>query len=159
MLVVILMCVSALTGCTTTDKPPYTPPLGGNGTIQAADENSVLAGFPLYPGATRLSNPVDFDWKNIKTAYAVPNSYWEYYLIPAAYLDAAGFYRFESLRPPFANSEIYWKETDKGILGAYYQKDAKEVYSRIWFIPHPNNTQESYLIIMRNNDIGGCSIF
>jgi len=33
------------------------------------------------------------------------------------------------------------------------------VYSRIWFIPHPDNDQQSYLITMRNNDISGCGIF
>jgi len=158
LLAVALLCVFALVGCQT-GGAGNSPTQGSQSTAQAADANSVLAGFPLFPQMKELADPVPFEWKNLSTAYAVPDSYWAYYLVPAPFLEVAAFYRAEAISSPFVNSEIYWKETAGGVLSAYFQKDADTVYSRIWFIPHPGNDQESYLIIMRNNDIGGCSIF
>jgi len=159
LLALVLTCVFAFSGCQTDEATEDNPPLSGQGTIQAGGLDSVMVGFPLFPTMTELKSPVEFEWKNLSTAYAVPDSYWAYYLVSAPFLEVAAFYRTEAINPPFINNEIYWKETDKGVLSAYFQKGADTVYSRIWFIPHPTNDQQSYLIIMRNNDIGGCSIF
>jgi len=146
-LILVFTCTYALVGCKK------------EGASQGGNTEDVLVGFPMYPGMTELTDRVEFEWKNLDSAYTVPDSYWAYYSVPAGFTEAAAFYRVECLKPPHANKELYWKETAKGVLSAYYQEGAKYVYSRIWFIPHPQNDSESYLIVMRNNDIGGCSIF
>ena len=146
-LILAFTCTCALTGCK------------NENTSQSGNNEDILLGFPIYPGMTELPDRVEFEWKNLDSAYTVPDSYWAYYSVPADFTEAAAFYRVECLKSPHANKELYWKETTKGVLSAYYQEGARYVYSRIWFIPHPQNNNESYLIVMRNNDIGGCSIF
>jgi len=146
-LILAFTCTYALAGCKK------------ESASQSGNDQDVLVGFPLYPGMTKLTDRVEFKWKNLDSAYTVPDSYWAYYSVPANFMEVAAFYRIECLKPPHSNKELYWKETAKGVLSAYYQEGAKYVYSRIWFIPHPLNDSQSYLIVMRNNDIGGCSIF
>ena len=147
LLILTLVCAGAFVACS-----PAATSSGGQ-------SDDPLTGFPEYPGMSQLADRVEFEWKNLDSAYTVPDSYWAYYSVPADFLEVAAYYQVESLRMPVSNKELYWKETAGGVLSAYYQEGADTVYSRIWFIPHPVNSQESYLIIMRNNDIGGCSIF
>jgi len=159
LLALVLTCLLALAACQTNQTTQNNTPSNGGPAVEAANDTSVLAGFPLFTGMSELPDRVEFEWKNLDTAYKIPDSYWAYYLVPAPFLEVAAFYRTWAIEPPFDNTEIYWKETPGGVLSAYFQKEADTVYSRIWFMPHPSNSQESYLIIMRNNDIGGCSIF
>jgi len=158
--VIVPACALAYTGCLAgnTSSSHISPNMEENPSIEA-DDNDALVGFPIYPGARKLPDPVKFEWKNLNSAYAVPDSQWAYYDMPAPYSEVAAFYRFESSNPPFRSLEFYWKETDNGILSAFFQEHAENKYSRIWFIPNPGNIDGSHLIIMRNNDVGGCTIF
>ena len=148
------------TGCSGGGASTGAPLPGGRETpVQPAGDTGALAGFPLYPGTEQLPEPVKFEWKNLNTAYAVPYSQWAYYAVHAPYPEVAAFYKSKSIAPPFANISLYWKETEKGVLGAWFQEASADKYARIWFIPNPDDGGKSYLIIMRNNDIGSCSIF
>jgi len=150
----------ANTGCPTGGARPDSPSTVGQEKLdQYADAGIALAGFPVYSGTEQLPERVEFEWKNLNTAYAVPYSQWAYYVVHAPYRDVAAFYKSKSIAPPFANISLYWKETDRGVLGAWFQEASADKYARIWFIPNPDDDGKSYLIIMRNNDIGSCSIF
>ena len=156
----LLACMIVNTGCSGGGVSSDAPlPDSRETPVQPADTAGALAGFPFYPGTEQLSEPVEFEWKNLGTAYAVPYSEWAYYNVHASHTDVAAFYKSKSIAPPFANISLYWKETEKGVLGAWFQESSANKYARIWFIPNPDDDAKSYLIIMRNNDIGSCSIF
>ena len=147
------------TGCSERDSNQDSPAPGDRETlVRSADDTDALAGFPLYPGTEQLSAPVTFEWKNLNAAYNIPYSQWAYYSAYASYKEVAAFYKNKSIAPPFTNISLFWKETDNGTLGAWFQEASANKYTRIWFIPNPDDDRKSYLIIMRNNDISSCAV-
>ena len=152
-------------GCSAGSASPDSLLHGGRETlvqsvpVQYVDDTNALSGFPVYPGMEQLSEPVEFEWKNLNAAYKIPYSQWAYYTVRVSYPEVAAFYKSKSAAPPFTNISLYWKETGKGALGAWFQEASLDKYIRIWFIPDPDNDRNSYLIVMRNNDISSCSIF
>jgi hypothetical protein len=107
--------------------------------------------------AAQPQRPLEFVWPGVDAAVEIPDTIWGYYHVPAPYTEVAAFYRENAVMLPFNQQELYWGETDTGIMGVYYQAEANYVYSRIWFMSQPDDDQQSFLIIMRNNDLTGCN--
>lgn len=118
-------------------------------------DQGLLCGFPYLEDMEILDQPVDFSWPGTDVLKRMPATSvkWEYYACPQPYSEVASLYREQTPNPPYNKPENNWTETDSGVMGVYLDAASNLRVVKLWFIPQPDDTRLSYVIVMRFNGV------
>ncbi len=111
-----------------------------------ASTKKPAPGFPHCNGMLLLSEPVQFDWPNLaEHKQDFSRSQWTYYSCDQSASKVASMYRQDLPRSPYSMDETNWLVLQEGTLGVYFSQTGAWDY--IWFVPQPDDTQKSYVIV------------